>query len=83
MAKKKTINLTGTDIRLLAQREDDFISLTDIAKKIGEPRILVQNWMRTRNNLEFLGIWEVMNNPDFKRIEFDAFLYQAGGRYNS
>lgn len=54
-------------------------ALLIIAKKIGEPRIIIQNWMRTRNSIEFLGTWEVMHNPEFKRIEFDAFLFEAGG----
>ena len=59
---------------------DEFISLTDIArfKNPAEPKIVVANWMRNRSSIEFLGLWEKLHNPDFKGIEFDTFLYEAG-----
>ena len=58
---------------------DDYISLTDIAKYVSdEPKDVVKNWMRTRSTLEFLGVWETLHNPDFKRVEFDPLLAQAG-----
>ena len=59
---------------------DDYISLTDIAKyKDAEnPRYIIQNWMRNRNTLEFLGLWEELNNPNFNRIEFDTVKNEAG-----
>lgn len=59
---------------------DEFISLTDIArfKNPNEPKIVVANWMRNRSSIEFLGLWEKLHNPDFKGIEFDTFLYEAG-----
>ena len=59
---------------------DDYISLTDIAryKNVREPKDVVSNWMRLRNTIEYLGIWEQLNNPDFKGVEFDAFLHEAG-----
>lgn len=58
---------------------DDYISLTDIARyKSDEPKMVVQNWMRNRNTIEFLGVWESLHNPDFKGIEFDAFREEAG-----
>ncbi len=74
---KKTIVVEGAEIRLLTANESDFISLTDIATKFGEARI-IQNWMRTRGTLDFLGAWEGLHNPGFKRIEFDAFKMEAG-----
>ena len=59
---------------------DDFISLTDIAKlkDSDNPRYIIQNWLRNRNTIEFLGVWESLYNPEFNRVEFDAFRSQAG-----
>ena len=70
--KKSTINVQGTAITILRQKEDDFISLTDMANKFGGDD-LIYNWMRNRNTVEFLGIWEQIHNPDFKGVEFDTF----------
>ena len=59
--------------------QDDFISITDIARyKSDEPKMVIQNWMRNRNTIEFLGVWEEIHNPRFKGIEFDAFKKEAG-----
>jgi len=57
-----------------------FISLTDMArnKNPEEPKDVVKNWMRSRTTIEFLGIWEQLNNPDFKGVEFDSLLFEAG-----
>jgi len=54
-----------------------FISLTDMARKFGDDS-LIYSWMRNRNSLEFIGIWEQIHNPDFKGIEFETFRKQAG-----
>ncbi|MFZ2338907.1 MAG: KilA-N domain-containing protein [Bacteroidales bacterium] len=70
--KKSTINVQGSAITILSQKEDDFICLTDMAKKFGGDD-LIHNWMRNRNTLEFLGIWELIHNPAFKSVEFDTF----------
>ncbi len=75
--KKATINVQGTAITILSSRAGDYISLTDMAKKFGDDG-LVYNWMRNRNTLEFLGIWEQLHNPDFKGIEFETFKKEAG-----
>ena len=58
---------------------DDFISLTDIAKlkDSDNPRYIIQNWLRNRNTIEFLGVWESLYNPSFNRVEFDAFRHQT------
>lgn len=55
--------------------DDDFICLTDIARyrNPDEPKDVVKNWMRSRSTIEFLGLWETLNNPDFKGLEFDSF----------
>jgi KilA-N domain len=80
MAKNKTINVKGIEIVFFTQNNNDYISLTDIArqKNAVEPKDVVKNWMRSRTTIEFLGLWEKINNPDFKGVEFDSFLYQAG-----
>ena len=71
----------GTEINVQWNpNRDDYISLTDIAriKDSDNPRYIIQNWMRNRNTIEFLGVWESLYNPDFNRVEFDAFRSQAG-----
>lgn len=83
MAKQKlltTLSVEGTDIRILQQNEQDFISLTDIARRFNEenPSILIINWLRTRDTLDFLGVWEKLNNPNFNLIEFDKIRNEAG-----
>ncbi len=78
---KAKINANGTEIAVLSSgNENDYISLTDIAKyKNPEfPADLVKNWMRSRSTIEFLGLWEQMNNSNFKLVEFDQFKNEAG-----
>ena len=69
MAKIKVLN---QDITLYRIRKDDFISLTDIARYKDNKRsdYIIHNWLRNRNTIEFLGVWEQLNNPDFNPIEF-------------
>lgn len=64
----------------LSKKEDDYISLTDIArfKNVDDPRFAIQNWMKTRYTVDFLGIWEQIHNPNFNRVEFDTFKNEAG-----
>ena len=81
MAKKETINVQGTEITVLTDKNNDYISLTDMANaRQGEARAadVIKNWIRTRTTLEFLGTWEQLYNPDFKVVEFDHFKMQAG-----
>lgn len=81
MAKKKIIIVQGTEIRLYPQeKEEDFFSLTDIAKKFNpeNPSILIVNWFRNKDTVEFLGVWEKLHNPDFNLIEFDKIKNEAG-----
>jgi len=75
--KKSTIEVQGAAITVLSQKEQDFICLTDMAKKFGDD-ILIYSWMRNRNTLEFVGVWEQIHNPDFKGLEFETFRNQAG-----
>ncbi len=68
-----------TDVTILKINDGDYISLTDIARfKSPDPFIVVCNWMRNRNTVEYLGIWETLYNPNFKPIEFDRFRNEAG-----
>ncbi len=78
--KKSTIEVQGTGITVLTQASDDYISLTDIAKhkEPGRSDHVIQNWMRNRNTVEFLGVWERLNNTDFKPLEFEGFKNRAG-----
>jgi len=78
MAKIKVLD---TDITIVKQKEEDYISLTDIANsKDGEQRAadVIKNWIRNRGTLEFIGTWEKMYNSDFKVVEFDHFKMNAG-----
>ncbi len=78
MKSTKHIIVQGSKISLLLRPDNnDYISLTDMAKKFGDD-VLIYQWMRNRNTVEFLGIWERMHNPDFKGIEFETFKKQAG-----
>lgn len=78
--KTDVIHAAGIDIGIYTTDfKNEFISLTDIARyRSIEPRITIHNWLRGRDVVEFLGLWEVLHNPDFKRIEFDAFKEDAG-----
>jgi hypothetical protein len=83
-AKTATMDVQGTAITVLStvisDTTNDFICLTDIARHKDPDRTdyLINNWLRNRNTIEFLGIWERLNNPNFKPIEFDGFRMQAG-----
>lgn len=73
------IVVDNTSITVLRFKESDFISLTDIAKrKSDEPSAVISNWIRNRNTIEYLGIWETLYNPDFKLLEFEGFRKEAG-----
>lgn len=74
-----TINVKNTLVSILKINNTDYISLTDIARfKTSEPNTVIGNWLRNRNTIEFLGIWESLYNSNFKPIEFEGFKKQAG-----
>lgn len=78
---KGKISAKGTEIAVLSKgSDDDYISLTDIAKykNLEEPSAVIANWMRNRNTIEYLGIWEGLYNPNFNPLEFEGFLHEAG-----
>jgi hypothetical protein len=82
MVRKRTISVKGSVINVIDYHDSDFISLTDMAVNFGDDT-LIYSWMRNRNTLEFIGIWEELNNPDFKGNEFVTFKMQAGlNRFN-
>ncbi len=75
--KKSTINVQGTAITILSQKEDDYISITDMLKaKDGD--FFISDWLRNRNTVEFLGVWESVYNPNFNYGEFAIIKSQAG-----
>lgn len=79
--KKDTIKAKGFEIQVYTEDfKNDFISLTDIAKYKNreEPNVVVANWMRNYNTIEYLGLWEKLNNPNFNPLEFEGYLKQAG-----
>lgn len=77
--KDKTVQVLGIEVTFDIYKKD-YISLTDIAKYKDSTRsdYIIQNWLRNRNTIEFLGIWEQINNPQFNPIEFDGFRKQSG-----
>ena len=80
MAKQKEIIVKDATIRTMSQNGFDYICITDIARQKNElePNVVVGKWMRNRNTIEYLGLWEMLNNPNFNPIEFEGFRNQAG-----
>lgn len=72
IVKDKEITITGFS-------DDDYVSLTDIAKFLNndDPRYPIQNWMRLKDTIDYIGLWETLNNPNFNRFEFDTFNNEA------
>ncbi len=77
MAKRQIIQVDGSAISLLSFDKEEYISLTDIANRFGDD-VMIYSWMRNRNTVEFLGVWEQLHNPDFKGHEFVTFKTEAG-----
>ena len=78
--KKETIEAKGFSIQVYTEDfKNDYISLTDIAKyKSDEPNDVIRNWLRSKDTIEFLGLWEIIHNSNFKPVEFDGFKKEAG-----
>lgn len=78
--KNKKIEVKGTEIVIYSKENEDYISLTDIARYKNQtaPKDVVKNWIRSRSTIEFIGLWEKIHNSDFKGVEFDSFMFQAG-----
>ncbi len=80
MVQNEIIEVEGIGIGIKEINSKKYISLTDIAKKKNseEPRFVIINWLRNRNTVEFLGIWEKIHNPNFNRVGFDTVRSNAG-----
>jgi hypothetical protein len=78
--KQEIITVQGTVIRVVKHGKEDYVSLTDLARQKNprDPKDVVKNWMRTRNTIRFLALWEQLNNPRFKGVEIDPLLYESG-----
>ena len=73
------ITVKDTSVTIISVNENDYISLTDIARyKSDDPTAVIGNWLRNRNTIEYLGIWESLYNPSFKPLEFEGFKKEAG-----
>lgn len=74
------LTVKDSTIKTIKANNTDYICITDIAKQKNplEPKDVVKNWLRSKNTLEYLGLWEALNNPDFKGVEFDPLLKEAG-----
>jgi len=80
MSKTTKIKVLSHEVTVKRVNQDDYICITDIARyrEPGRTDHVIQNWMRNRNTIEFLGIWEQLNNPGFKPVEFEGFKNRAG-----
>lgn len=78
--RMEQIEVKGLSVNITGIEDNDYISLTDLAriKNSKEPKDVVKNWMRSRSTLEFLGLWEKMNNPEFKGVDFEPLLSETG-----
>ena len=78
--KKSTIHIQGLAVTIIGQSQEDYISITDIARYRDAERsdYILQNWMRNRSTIEFIGLWEQLRNPNFNSIEFDGIKNMAG-----
>lgn len=78
--KSKVLVVQGIEISLFQDKEEDYISLTDMVKgkDTERPDMVIQNWLRNKDTIEFLGLWETLNNPNFNPVEFDGFRKNAG-----
>jgi len=78
--KMVKISVLDRDVTVVMQNDEDYICITDIARYKNPDSMddLIRSWIRNRNTIEFLGIWEQLNNPDFNPVEFDGFRKEAG-----
>ena len=68
-----TVKVEELEVRFFTQKEEDYFSLTDMAKQSSNrPEQVIQNWLRNRNTIDFLGLWEKLNNPNFNHLEFEV-----------
>ena len=79
----QTLSIHGNHINIIEVNGEKYISMTDLAKSFGEPSVVIASWIKRKDTIEFLGIWEKLNNPNFKPHEFVGFKNEAGtNRFN-
>lgn len=78
--KSKSINVKGSEVTILKYHDQDFISLTDMVKNFEDGLVLIEKWLRNKNTIEFIGIWEQINNLNFNSPEFEGI--KNNERYN-
>jgi hypothetical protein len=76
--KQSSINVQGTAISIISHSDEDYISLTDMVQNFDGGTSLIDTWLRNKNTLEFIAVWERMNNPNFNSVEFDGIRMEAG-----
>jgi len=77
MAKAKKIEVQGAEITVFSKNEQDYISLTDMVRGINNGLVLIEKWLRNKNTIEFIGIWEEIYNPNFNSPEFEGIRNQV------
>ncbi len=73
-----TINVRGTDITVIRRDDEDYISLTDMVRNFDGGPALIEQWLKNKDTVLFLGVWEQLNNPDFNSLEFEGIKNEAG-----
>ena len=76
--KNRKIDVQGSEITIISTKEQDYISLTDMVRDIENGLVLIEKWLRNKNTIEFLGIWEEIYNPNFNSPEFEGIKNEAG-----
>lgn len=78
MSKNKSIVVQGVEVHIATQDDEDYISLTDMTEKFDGGSSLIDAWLRAKSTIDFLGVWEKLNNPNFNSVEFDGIRMEAG-----
>ncbi|WP_262711624.1 KilA-N domain-containing protein [Niastella caeni] len=78
MPNSKVIVVKETSVRIIEVNEQDYISLTDMVRSMEDGTVLIEKWLRNKNTIEFIGIWEKINNPEFNSLEFEGIMLEAG-----
>jgi len=76
--KNRTINVKGTEVTIATRHEQDYISLTDMVKNFDGGSALIEQWLKNKDTVLFLGVWEQLNNPGFNSLEFEGIKNEAG-----
>ena len=77
-SKEQSITVQGVEVHVTNKNDEDYISLTDMVSRFEGGRTLIDSWLRNKNTIEFLGVWERINNPNFNLLEFEEVKNKAG-----